>query len=105
MPVASLLPLAALGGIAWLLLRMLLRAAPRGADQCAQLAHAKTSALMLLGVMGLVLLLSVSLPPGLFADGLRTTSEAAIVGGLADWFAVEALFRRLPVPVIGRDTD
>ena len=105
MQIPSLVALAALGGIAVLLATMALRSVPRGADQVAQLAHAKTGALQLLCMMGLGLLLSLSLPPGLFAEGLRTTTEAAIVGGLADWFAVEALFRRLPVPVIGRDTD
>ena len=105
MTTPSLVALAALAGIAALLLRMVLRAGPRAADQVALLAHAKTNALLLLGIMGCVLMLSLSLPPGLFADALRTTSEAAIVGGLADWFAVSALFRPLPVPVIGRDTD
>jgi len=105
MQVPSLLALAAVAGIAVLLVTMAARRAPGGADHVAQLAHAKTGALQLLGVMALGLLLSLSLPPGLFADGLRTTTEAAIVGGLADWFAVEALFRRLPVPIIGRDTD
>ena len=32
---------------------------------------------------------------------VRATAEAAMVGGLADWFAVTALFRhplRLPIP-------
>ena len=74
-------------------------------DQRTQLDRAKRRALLLLCCMGVALAFSLLLPPGLFADGLRATCEAAIVGGLADWFAVEALFRRLPVPVIGRDTD
>ena len=30
----------------------------------------------------------------LWADGLLTVSEAALVGGAADWFAVTALFRK-----------
>jgi uncharacterized membrane-anchored protein YjiN (DUF445 family) len=105
MPLPSILALTALAGIAALLVLMALRRAPASADQHATLAHAKANALMLLAIMGCALVLSLSLPPGLFADGLRTTSEAAIVGGLADWFAVSALFRPLPVPVIGRDTD
>jgi uncharacterized membrane-anchored protein YjiN (DUF445 family) len=105
MPLPTLVALAALAGIAGVLVAMALRAAPPAADQAAVLAHAKTNALMLLAIMGLALVLSLTMPPGLFADGLRTTSEAAIVGGLADWFAVSALFRPLPVPVIGRDTD
>ena len=42
---------------------------------------------------------------------LRAFAEAAIVGGLADWFAVTALFRRplgLPIPhtaVVARNKD
>lgn len=39
-------------------------------------------------------------PPG-FAPALRAVAEAGMVGGLADWFAVTALFRRplgLPIP-------
>jgi uncharacterized membrane-anchored protein YjiN (DUF445 family) len=74
-------------------------------EQHAQLARAKRRALLLLVLMAATLVLSFWLPPGLFAQGLRMTCEAAIVGGLADWFAVEALFRPLPVPLIGRDTD
>lgn len=105
MTTPSLVALAALAGIAGLLLSMVMRGLPRAADQVAQLAHAKTNALVLLCIMGCALVLSLTMPPGLFADALRTTSEAAIVGGLADWFAVSALFRPLPVPVIGRDTD
>lgn len=31
--------------------------------------------------------------------------EAGTVGALADWFAVSAIFRRIPIPVIGRHTN
>jgi len=31
--------------------------------------------------------------------------EAGTVGGLADWFAVTAIFRRIPIPVIARHTN
>ena len=31
--------------------------------------------------------------------------EAGTVGGLADWFAVSALFREIPIPIIGRHTN
>jgi uncharacterized membrane-anchored protein YjiN (DUF445 family) len=74
-------------------------------EQRTQLARAKRRALLLLVLMAATLVVSFWLPPGLFASGLRMTCEAAIVGGLADWFAVEAMFRPLPVPIIGRDTD
>ena len=105
MQFSTLVALVALAGIAGLLALTVLRARPAAADKQAQLAHAKTDALLLLAIMGCVLVLSLSLPRGLFADALRSISEAAIVGGLADWFAVSALFRPLPVPGIGRDTD
>ena len=36
---------------------------------------------------------------------LLHTFEAATVGGLADWFAVSALFREVPVPLIRRHTN
>jgi uncharacterized membrane-anchored protein YjiN (DUF445 family) len=36
---------------------------------------------------------------------LLQTFEAATVGGLADWFAVSALFREVPVPIIRRHTN
>ncbi len=39
--------------------------------------------------------------PGFTWRLVETASEAAIIGGLADWFAVTALFRRplgLPIP-------
>lgn len=36
-------------------------------------------------------------PKTLWIDFLRAMSEAAMVGGLADWFAVTVLFRKIPV--------
>ncbi|MGE8355987.1 MAG: DUF445 domain-containing protein [Microvirgula sp.] len=36
---------------------------------------------------------------------LVTAFEGATVGGLADWFAVSALFRRIPIPLVARHTD
>ncbi|WP_119679203.1 DUF445 domain-containing protein [Indioceanicola profundi] len=53
---------------------------------------------------------AVDLPPG-WAGALRAMAEAGLVGGLADWFAVTALFRRplgLPIPhtaLIPRNRD
>ncbi|MEG0675606.1 MAG: DUF445 domain-containing protein [Comamonas sp.] len=35
---------------------------------------------------------------------LRAICEAAMVGALADWFAVTALFRPIPLPLVGRHT-
>lgn len=62
----------------------------------------RTLATGLLGVMGAVLVATIYLPSSGFWMGLvQAGAEAALVGGLADWFAVTALFRRplgLPIP-------
>jgi uncharacterized membrane-anchored protein YjiN (DUF445 family) len=45
-----------------------------------------------------------ALPHNAWVDALRAFAEAALIGGLADWFAVTALFRRplgLPIPHTG----
>jgi uncharacterized membrane-anchored protein YjiN (DUF445 family) len=53
---------------------------------------------------------ALPLPPG-WEGFLRATAEAGMIGGLADWFAVTALFRRpmgLPIPhtaLIPRNRD
>lgn len=55
---------------------------------------------LLAGMAGLTAL-SYALPPGFGARLLHATATAGVVGGLADWFAVTALFRRplgLPIP-------
>jgi uncharacterized membrane-anchored protein YjiN (DUF445 family) len=66
----------------------------------------------LLVVMAAIFLLSRHLAPGHPAWGfVQAFSEAAMVGGLADWFAVTALFRHplgLPIPhtaIIPRNKD
>ncbi len=49
----------------------------------------------------LLLIVTLFLPDAVWVDYLRSFSEAAVVGGLADWFAVTALFRHplgLPIP-------
>ena len=66
------------------------------------LRRAKAVALSMLGVAAIIFVAARS-----FEDGrpwlgyVRAFAEAAMVGGLADWFAVTALFRhplRLPIP-------
>lgn len=52
-----------------------------------------------------VFAVSLFLPAGWWQGALRACAEAALVGGLADWFAVSALFRRIPIPYISRETD
>jgi uncharacterized membrane-anchored protein YjiN (DUF445 family) len=68
----------------------------------AELRNHRLFATGLLGVAALGLIASHFSPVETFWIGLaRAGTEAALVGGLADWFAVTALFRRplgLPIP-------
>lgn len=65
----------------------------------------------LLVLMATVALGSMWLPHGRWYDALRAASRAGFIGGIADWFAVTALFRRplgLPIPhtaVIPREKE
>jgi uncharacterized membrane-anchored protein YjiN (DUF445 family) len=55
---------------------------------------------LLVAMAGLILF-SYRLPPGYWTDLLQASAKAGLVGGIADWFAVTALFRRplgLPIP-------
>ena len=67
-----------------------------------QLRRAKRGASALLAVAVAVFAAARLYPePSWIAGLVRAAAEAAIVGGLADWFAVTALFRRplgLPIP-------
>ena len=62
-------------------------------DARRDLARHKAFATGLLAFMGALTLLSYALPPGLWADLLQASAKAGFVGGIADWFAVTALFR------------
>ncbi|WP_241592177.1 DUF445 domain-containing protein [Rosenbergiella epipactidis] len=68
------------------------------------LRRTKRIALSLLLCATGLFILSLFLPPTLGAQALKSVAEAAMVGGLADWFAVSALFRRIPIPFISRHT-
>ena len=71
------------------------------ARSAARLRRMKLSATALLGVAAALYVLSFAADSNGF---LRSGAEAAMVGGLADWFAVTALFRRplgLPIPHTG----
>ncbi|MGF1631042.1 MAG: DUF445 domain-containing protein [Kiloniellaceae bacterium] len=81
-------------------------------DQRQVLRRHRTFATALLVAMGAVYFSATwSGAGGFWVDLLRAGTEAALVGGLADWFAVTALFRRplgLPIPhtaVIPRNKD
>ncbi len=69
-------------------------------------------ATVLLGAMAALFISTTLAPqPGFWILLVRATAEAALVGGLADWFAVTALFRQplgLPIPhtaILPRNKD
>ena len=53
----------------------------------------------------LLFVLSLFLPKTWWTGLLKAFSEAAMVGALADWFAVVALFKRVPIPIVSRHTN
>ena len=67
-----------------------------------RLRRTRLFATALLGVMAVVYVGTTWLAsPSPYVAAIRAFAEAALVGGLADWFAVTALFRRplgLPIP-------
>ncbi|WP_337023165.1 MULTISPECIES: DUF445 domain-containing protein [unclassified Pantoea] len=73
-------------------------------DKYQQLKRSKRLALALLLVAAATFFVTLFLPPNFWVLGLKAIAEAAMVGALADWFAVVALFRRVPVPLISRHT-
>ncbi|WP_439596998.1 DUF445 domain-containing protein [Falsiroseomonas sp.] len=61
----------------------------------------RAAATGLLAGMGGLLLGSYAMPPSYATDLLQAAAKAGVVGGIADWFAVTALFRHplgLPIP-------
>ncbi|RKK04809.1 DUF445 family protein [Pseudoroseomonas wenyumeiae] len=65
------------------------------------LARYRAFASGLLVLMAALMLGAYWMPPGYATDLLQAAAKAGLVGGLADWFAVTALFRRpmgLPIP-------
>ncbi|UVC29915.1 DUF445 domain-containing protein [Pantoea sp. SOD02] len=73
-------------------------------DKYQQLKRSKRLALSLLLIAAATFVVTLFLPPNFWVLGLKAIAEAAMVGALADWFAVVALFRRVPVPFISRHT-
>ncbi len=77
----------------------------------AALRSAKRQALALLLLVTAVFIATSLMERGLALNGLKAVAEAAMVGALADWFAVVALFRHpmgLPIPhtaIIARNKD
>lgn len=73
-------------------------------EKLADLKRTKRLALSLLLIAAAVFVTTLFLPPSFWVSGLKAIAEAAMVGALADWFAVVALFRRVPIPFIARHT-
>jgi uncharacterized membrane-anchored protein YjiN (DUF445 family) len=74
---------------------------PNDADLRASLARHRAFATALLVVMAGLILLSYQMTPGYWTNLLQAGAKAGLVGGIADWFAVTALFRHplgLPIP-------
>ncbi|KVD86686.1 hypothetical protein WS63_20135 [Burkholderia stagnalis] len=74
-------------------------------DKALELNRSKRRALSLLLVAVAVFVTTIFLPRGVWVDGIKAVAEAAMVGALADWFAVVALFRRVPIPFVSRHTE
>src|SRR3981189_3668066 len=76
--------------------------APSDAARAAELRRVKALAtLVLAGTLALFLTAKALLPVHPFFGSVPAFAEAATIGGLADWYAVVALFRRplgLPIP-------
>jgi uncharacterized membrane-anchored protein YjiN (DUF445 family) len=74
-------------------------------DKQVELRESKRLALMFfLGAAGLFIL-TLFLPQVWLTGLLKAFAEAAMVGALADWFAVVALFKRVPIPFVSRHTE
>jgi len=81
-------------------------------ERQAQLTRMKRIAAAMLAVAGVILVVA-GIYEGRFPwlGYIRATAEASVVGGLADWFAVTAIFRHplgIPIPhtaIIGRQKD
>ncbi len=76
---------------------------PRDPDSTARrrLRWHRVAATGLLVFMAALTIASYKLPPSTWAEWLQASAKAGFVGGIADWFAVTALFRHplgLPIP-------
>ncbi|MCC3718518.1 DUF445 family protein [Rouxiella badensis] len=69
-----------------------------------ELRRSKRNALLLLLIAAALFVITLFLPQNFWVNGVKAISEAAMVGALADWFAVVALFKRVPIPFIAAHT-
>jgi len=77
----------------------------RNLDKQADLRQSKWLALSFFAGAAVLFVVSLFLPPNWWTGLLKAFAEAAMVGALADWFAVAALFRRIPIPFVSRHTE
>ena len=70
-----------------------------------ELRQSKMLALAFFAGAASLFVLTLFLPQNWWTGLLRAFSEAAMVGALADWFAVVALFKRVPIPIVSRHTE
>lgn len=71
-----------------------------------ELQKSKRLAMYFLAFAALTFIITLFLPAERWWVGLmRAISEAAMVGALADWFAVVALFKRVPIPIVSAHTE
>lgn len=71
-----------------------------------ELKKSKRLALYFLLFAAFIFISTLVLPTDAWWMGLlRAISEAAMVGALADWFAVVALFKRVPIPIVSSHTE
>ena len=75
------------------------------AARAAHLTRAKRQATGLFVAVVVVFALTYAFAQTLWVECVRAMTEAAMVGALADWFAVSALFRRIPLPYLSRHTN
>ena len=73
--------------------------------KAAELRKSKRLALGFFIGAAILFLVSLFLPPNWWTGLLKAFAEAAMIGALADWFAVVALFRRIPIPIVSRHTE
>jgi len=77
----------------------------KDASKLEELRRSKQLALAFFGGAAALFVVSLFLPPSWWNGLLKAFAEAAMVGALADWFAVAALFRRIPIPIVSRHTE
>ena len=74
-------------------------------DKAIELRKSKRLALAFFAGAAILFVVSLFLPPNWWSGLLKAFAEAAMIGALADWFAVAALFRRIPIPIVSRHTE